>query len=731
MHQRGLVSVVLAAIIAASAPSAALAGNVSLVANRLDFMASQGEANQVTVTSGDGQLMVTENGGMASLGTSDPTCTMDAGPPQVVSCPSAGVTTLVLSGGNLDDRLVNATALAAEAYGEDGRDTVRGGGGNERLEGGPGPDDVAGGGGNDRLYGATLQDPGAGADSDQLAGDGGDDRLFGSGGADHLAGGLGADHLEGADGADDLEGGDGADSIIGGNGDDVERGGPDNDTLGTEVTLGVVETSQELGNDALLGGPGDDILIPGPGPPLPDGDSISGGEGTDAVSYGARMAPVTVNKDGAADDGGLGERDNVGLDVERITGGLASDTLRGGPTPDVLAGGPGDDIVEGLAGDDELLGDAGGGDGNDTMMGGPGVDLVQGEGGGDKLSGDAGGDTVEGGDGEDTLRGGEGADTLKGGRARDVVAYNTQADVTVSLEAGDGRSRQPGDTDHIVQVEDVRGGNQRDTLTGTRKSNTLEGSGGEDYVDGRRGRDQLEGGRRADVVAARDGARDDPLSCGPGQDFAIVDRRDPFVKRGDNRCEQVDDGTQRVPTPGRVYVEPQRCTGSAEDVQLGLPTMHRLVPLRYSVMLPSGYRRRPAPTLDTADCPIHLTATPGQGRSATATISGGAVTVDQTSGRGVVTMLTVRSPKCAASAETASAAARAQRLRLSTRGRRGRWRVLGRYSIGASVGTDWTTLEHCTSTTTVVRRGRVQVFDRVRHRTVTVGAGHRYVSRAR
>jgi len=83
------------------------------------------------------------------------------------------------------------------------------------------------------------------------------------------------------------------------------------------------------------------------------------------------MTPVAVSKDGAPDDGGVGERDDVALDVERIAGGLASDTLRGGPGTDVLEGGPGDDTLDALGGDDTLLGDAGAGAGSDKLSGGP------------------------------------------------------------------------------------------------------------------------------------------------------------------------------------------------------------------------------------------------------------------------------------------------------------------------------------------------------------------------
>jgi Ca2+-binding RTX toxin-like protein len=722
---RVLMIVLAAAVITATGPSPAHAGIVVIAGQRLVFMASSGESNQVVVARSGSNIVVTDLGPPSLMGPGAP-CT--APNPQAVSCPAAGMTALELSGGNLDDRLTNETQLPAQAYGEDGPDILRGGSADERLEGGPGPDDVDGGGGSDRLYGATLQDPGAGTDSDVLAGGFGNDGLFGSGGGDHLDGGPDADQLEGAGGADELRGSDGPDGLIGGDGDDLEDGGTGDDTVGTEVTLGVVETSQERGNDVLVGGAGNDTLIPGPGPPFPDADSINGGDGSDAVSYGPRMAPVNVSKDGTADDGGMAEGDNVGLDVERIVGGLVSDTLRGGLGPDVLEGGPGDDTVEGLAGDDTLLGDAGSGAGTDRVIGGPGVDLLHGEGGGDWLSGEEGNDIVQGGDGADTLRGGPDSDQLVGGGERDVVAYPSEANVTVRLDRNRGQSSQPGDQDTITEVENVSGGGQSDTFTGSNEANTLDGAVGEDYVDGLLGVDVLDGGDNADVVASRDRSRDEPVSCGPGPDLAIVDRRDPVVRRGVNRCEQIDDGTQTKPKPGRVYVEPQRCGGPEEDVGLRLPAMHRLVPLRYHIMLKSGYRRRAAPTLDAADCPVSLTATPGRGRSASATVSEGAVDVDQTSGRRVATVLTVERPSCGGAARSAGAAARQRGLRVNTGRRRGRWRVRGRYSIGASLGTDWITVERCRSTTTIVRRGRVRVRDLVKRRPVTVRAGHAYVS---
>ena len=114
---------------------------------------------------------------------------------------------------------------------------------------------------------------------------------------------------------------------------------------------------------------------------------------------------------------------------------------------------------------------------------------------------------------------------------------------------------------------------------------------------------------------------------------------------------------------------------------------------------------------------------------ASADVSGGAATVDQTSGRTVTTELTVKRPACSAQARFQVAQIRDRRVRINSRRRRGRWKVRGEFSIGASFGTDWTTIDGCSETTTIVRRGRVKVFDRAKRRTVVVRAGHRYVAR--
>jgi Ca2+-binding RTX toxin-like protein len=332
-----------------------------------------------------------------------------------------------------------------------------------------------------------------------------------------------------------------------------------------------------------------------------------------------------------------------------------------------------------------------------TLCGGDGHDV---------LSGGAGNDDVDGAAGHDSLSGGPGNDDLRGDRS--------------GPREGPPCTETPGSAPGADTLE---GGPGDDHLAGNRR---------EDYLDGEDGRDKLDGGPSADVVATRDRARDAPLSCGPGKDFAIVDPQDPIIRSDNDRCERIDDGTQRKPRPGRVYIKLQRCAGSGDDVELALPAMHRFVPLRYSILLPTGYQGRPAPTLDPASCVVRLTATRRPGRNAPAAITGDAFAISQTARRRLITTLTIKPPRCATRARSAPprGGRRARKLRQRT-GDQKDVQVKGKSVIVGSPGTDWTTVDRCRSTTTIVHHGRVFVFDFRRRRVHIVNEGHRLRVRVR
>ena len=73
--------------------------------------------------------------------------------------------------------------------------------------------------------------------------------------------------------------------------------------------------------------------------------------------------------------------------------------------------------------------------------------------------------------------------------------------------------------------------------------------------------------------------------------------------------------------------------------------------------------------------------------------------------------------------ETCSGDRTIRRLRASVHGD---FRTRGRYSSSTADGTIWLTKDTCSSTTTVVARGQVEVVDFRRNKTVTVSRGERY-----
>ena len=155
-------------------------------------------------------------------------------------------------------------------------------------------------------------------------------------------------------------------------------GGFGNDNL--TGTTGPNVLSGAAGNDTIDGLAGTDNLIGGVG-----ADDIVGGPGTDSTTYGPgfsnndHFAAVTVTLDGTANDGSSEDdngsrRDNIGVDVENITGGNGNDPSRQ-LGDNVLTGGAGADSLFGLDGNDTLM--ARDGVADTTIDCGPGSDSAQ------------------------------------------------------------------------------------------------------------------------------------------------------------------------------------------------------------------------------------------------------------------------------------------------------------------------------------------------------------------
>lgn len=152
--------------------------------------------------------------------------------------------------------------------------------------------------------------------------------------------------------------------------------------------------------------------------------------------------------------------------------------------------------------------------GNDTRNGTAGADLI---------SGLAGNDVLNGLGGNDTLRGGFGNDRLDGGIGTDIASWLdiTGGGVTASLLSNSASGA--GGTDMLLNIENLEGSNQNDTLTGNANANTLWGRNGNDNLQGGGGNDVLQGGAGSDTVDG--GAGTDTVSyedAGAGIDLSLA-----------------------------------------------------------------------------------------------------------------------------------------------------------------------------------------------------------------
>jgi Ca2+-binding RTX toxin-like protein len=466
---------------------------------------------------------------------------------------------LIYAGGGFDD--IDGGDGDDVLYGGDGDEVIQGGNGNDLLIGGAGQDTLLGGAGIDII----RYDGGTGVRVDLhscrgYAGDAAGDVFFG---VESVEGTNFADNLYGSSASETLRGRDGDDSIGGFGGNDSLFGDGGKDRL-----------FGDDGNDGLSGGDGDDNLDGGAG-----ADRLDGGLGADTINYARRTVGVTVDLSTGRCAGGEAEGDTLSS-IENIYGSDAGDTVTGSSVANLLIGSSGNDVLTGLAGDDRLFGSEGddvlrGGAGADELGGYTGNDLVtyfgtaiavnvnllngvgsggeaegdtyseidnvngskvgdfifgnaganifNGYDGGDLLFGKDGDDTLLAGSGDDLLAGDAGADRLDGGSGVDVVEYYGTVGVRVDLGTGLGIGGEA-QGDRLSGIENIRGTDFGDALTGSEVANQLQGHGGNDVLDGVGGADALFG----------DGG-DDTLRGGDGNDVLYLDNGDDLLDGGAGR----------------------------------------------------------------------------------------------------------------------------------------------------------------------------------------------------
>jgi Ca2+-binding RTX toxin-like protein len=132
---------------------------------------------------------------------------------------------------------------------------------------------------------------------------------------------------------------------------------------------------------------------------------------------------------------------------------------------------------------------------NDTLTGTSGVDVIEGLGGNDTINGGGGNDTICGDDGDDTIDGGSGNDHMEGGTTGETAGDTvTFVSVTVQLTADlqtQTATNTNGDSDALLEFENLTGTNTFDTLRGNSGPNVITGLDAPDNFQGRSGDDAL------------------------------------------------------------------------------------------------------------------------------------------------------------------------------------------------------------------------------------------------
>jgi hypothetical protein len=425
----------------------------------------------------------------------------------------------IIAGGSGNDTLTGSSA----------GDIISGGSGDDHIIGGAGSDDLAGGSGTDIIDYSTSTSGislslASGTASDGLGSSdeiGGFEKVIGSSHNDSISGsanseitkeayrGLaGNDTINGVSGFDEVDYS--GDSAAGGT-----AGITANFSTGTVID-GFGNTDTITNIDAVKGTNSVDVMTGGSSfvrfSGLGGNDTFTGSSTDDEISYAhdssnGGSAGVTVNLASGTATDGFGNTDTFS----------SIEMVRGTSSVDVMTGGGNDSFerFRGLGGADTFIGTTAGFQeidySNDNFFGGGAAvtvnfstnTAVDGFGDTDtfsninRASGTEFNDTFIAGSSGFRFRGLDGADTFTGGAGSDRIEYSSDstfggtAGVTVNLSTGtaiDGF----GQTDTFTSIEQVRGSNQADTITGAAGSfEQFQGLGGNDTIDGGSGTDEV------------------------------------------------------------------------------------------------------------------------------------------------------------------------------------------------------------------------------------------------
>ncbi len=432
-------------------------------------------------------------------------------------------------GGN--DSLIGSDVTVDRLFGGDGNDTLLGFGGRDSFVPGAGNDLVDGGGAERDRIDYQFSDDAVSVDLSLQgvaqfisAGEGFDtlisiedargsqfsDTLTGSDGDNFIRGLAGDDLIQGEGGFDFMDGGAGNDTLDGGPIGDGAKASYENDPAGVIVNLsaatifgvasntardGYANTDTLINIDEAGGSAFADTLVGGDGDNVIEGrggdDVLEGGQGFDELWYGDSSDPVMVDlsSQGIAQFISASQGTDTFNNFEALSGSSHNDTLTGDMNDNFLDGREGDDSISGGAGDDAIRGRAG----NDTLEGGAGEDFLDGGDGDDSLVGGLGFDFLVGGAGNDTLDGGDstGSDQVWYGDAAGPVFVNLTSGNVGDVAAGTA-SDGDGGIDTLIDVGNINGSFNDDTILGGAADEIIHGLGGDDLLAGGSGFDAVD-----------------------------------------------------------------------------------------------------------------------------------------------------------------------------------------------------------------------------------------------
>ena len=251
--------------------------------------------------------------------------------------------------------------------------------------------------------------------------------------------------------------------------------------------------SEQVLADVIDGGVGSNNVWAGAGDDLiyfdadTRGDTIRGGDGFDtlqATADNSRFNASSISGVEAIDGAGFGNVKiyaNGGSNPE-YTLDLGSVTLT-----DIVSihGNNKSHVLETIIGSE----------GNDVIYANKGDDAVFGGGGDDRIHGGLGNDTIDGGEGSDTYNTSAfyyaGTIDISDPSAGSHVAFHTDGSVY--------------STDTLINIENVRGSDRNDVITGSSAANRLDGYRGSDTINGGAGDDLLTGGHGSDTLDGGEG----------------------------------------------------------------------------------------------------------------------------------------------------------------------------------------------------------------------------------